>query len=297
MDNGMMVKKFVDEVGCPLCKNRGNIPYRYEKRTVCNTDVELGHNLCRNCGLQYVSPRLNNKALSLLYDKEYHTATVSGLYNVNKDVSKQEYVTFTKYIKKFLGNSGCILDVGCGVGNLLQELKMSTDIKCAGVEVSKQAATIAKENNLEVFNGPLQGADFVSEKFEAVALLYVLEHVNEPLDILKEIHRVLKPGGYLFLAVPNYRYLHLAYESIFSKLITGSLTLHPEEHLQNFTPVTLKKIVEKAGFKLVLHQCARPLVIGSSYVKFVKNSMYYLVKVLSLMGYNIGGIHFILKKL
>lgn len=292
-----MDTSFVTKVSCPICGEKENKPYRFEKRLISKKEIDLGHNKCKNCGLQYVSPRPDNNALSLLYDNEYHTSTVSGVYNVDSQVSRNEYVTFTKYLSKYVSKNSHVLDVGCGVGNLLLEVKKQSDLKCTGIEISEDAANIAMKNGLDVFVGSLHDAKLDSERYDAVTLLYVLEHVENPLEILLEIKRVLKDGGYLLLAVPNYRYLHLAHESFISQFIkaeTGSL--HPEEHLQNFTPKTLKKLVEKAGFDLVKHNCAKPLVIGSPYTRIIKNSAYYFVKILSLLGYNIGGIHFILRK-
>lgn len=284
------------KVVCPLCGEASNKPYRYETRRIAKVEIELGHNICKSCELQYVSPRPDNTALSLLYDKEYHTATVSGVYNVDSKVSRQEYVSFAKYLSEYLPNNASILDVGCGVGNLLHEIKQRADFKCLGVELSADAAKIAKQSGLDVINGSLNSANFSAGRFDAVTLLYVLEHVEDPVGILSEIKRVLKDGGYLFVAVPNYRYLHIVYESFLSRLFTDIRTLHPEEHLQNFTPGTLLKAVKKVGFTLVEQNCAKPLVIGSPLVRILKNISYYFVKVLSVCGYNIGGIHFVLKK-
>lgn len=292
-----MKTTFIVNVCCPLCGEIHNSPYRYELRVVSGKNLELGHNICRSCALQYVSPRPDSDALAQMYNNEYHTATVSGVYNVDSTVSKDEYAAFCGYIQKYLPSGGTVLDVGCGVGNLLQEISRDLRYTCSGVEVSKDAAHLAKDKGFNVVNATLSDANLVAESFDGVALLYVLEHVSVPLGLLQEIHRVLKDDGYFFLAVPNYRYLHLVYESVLGKLLLQSkATLHPEEHLQNFTPVTLRAIVEKAGFILVEHNCARPLAVGPWPIKALKKFFYMLVKAFAMLGYNIGGIHFVLKK-
>lgn len=282
---------------CPLCSETANNPYRFETRDVGGQQVKLGLNKCMICGLQFISPRLSPDALSRLYDTEYHSKTVSGAYNVDETVSLYEYQIFKSYLLKFLPQEGRILDVGCGVGNMLMQLKNDTRYTTSGVEISKDAAERAQQNGLNVLNGNLFDANFEDESFDAVFLLYVLEHVDNPLEVLKEIKRILKKNGLLFLAVPNYRYLRIAFDNIAAKLIIHkSATLHPEEHLQNFTPVTLKKMLNKAGFQIRKQNCARPLHIGSPAISFLKKTMYIIVKGLSLLGYNIGGIHVIARK-
>lgn len=284
------------EVDCPFCNSK-NIPYRYEKRIVSKQTVLLGLNKCTNCNLQYISPRLDQTSLSNLYDSEYHSKTVSGAYNVNESVSVHEYSMFKSYLLKLLPAGGGVLDVGCGVGNMLQQLREHSQYSSKGIEISKEAAAKASQNGHNVFQGNLIQANFEDESFDAIYLLYVLEHVDNPAEILKEIYRILKKNGILLLAVPNYRYLRIAFDNFISRtFFKKSSTLHPEEHLQNFTPTTLKMFIKKAGFDIVKENCAKPLNIGNPAVRFFKQAMYYGVKFMSVLGYNIGGIHLIARK-
>lgn len=285
------------EVKCPLCDEEKNVPYRFEDRKISDTHVLLGLNRCISCKLQYISPRLNQDALTILYDTEYHTNTVSGAYNVNETVSLHEYQMFKSYLLKFLPDGGKVLDIGCGVGNMLQQIRNLSIYNSSGIEISKDAAQRAQKNGLKVFQGNLSEARLESESFDAVFLLYVLEHVDNPLWILKEINRILKKDGLLFLAVPNYRYLRIAFDNCFSRLLfKNKVSLHPEEHLQNFTPKTLEKMVCTTNFRILMENCAKPLSIGSIATRLFKKVMYIFVKTLSFFGYNIGGIHLIAQK-
>lgn len=284
------------EVNCPLCEENSNTPYRFEKRFVNDQSVSLGLNQCKKCKLHYISPRLNQNAISILYNKEYHSKTVSGAYNVDQTVSFKEYQTFKAYLLKMLPEGGDILDVGCGVGNMLQQFRDSQQFKGSGIEISLDAAKTARRKGLNVYEGNLIEAKLKEESFDAVILLYVLEHVSNPLELLNEINRILKNRGFLFLAVPNYRYLKIACDNGFSRILLKNPSIHPEEHLQNFTPVTINKMLQKTGFEIIEKNCAKPLSIGNFSTRIFKNTMYFFVKALSVLGYTIGGIHTIARK-
>ncbi len=290
------MNRFTINVNCPLCNESTNTPYRFEQRVVNEQSVSLGLNQCKKCKLHYISPRLNQNAISNLYNKEYHSKTVSGAYNVDQTVSIKEYQKFKSYLLKMLPEGGLVLDVGCGVGNMLKQIRDSQQFICSGVEISHDAVERARKDGFNVFEGNLLEAKLKEESLDAVILLYVLEHVSNPLEVLNEINRILKKKGFLFLAVPNYRYLKIAFDNVLSRLLLKNPSIHPEEHLQNFTPVTIRKILQKAGFEIIEENCAKPLSIGNFAARMFKNIMYFFVKTLSVLGYNIGGIHIIARK-
>jgi 2-polyprenyl-3-methyl-5-hydroxy-6-metoxy-1,4-benzoquinol methylase len=289
------MREILERSPCPLCGESENSPYRFEHATVDGNDVALGLNRCKNCRLQYISPRLNYNGLLVLYNS-YNEKTVSGKYNTDVDVSIGEYKSFSGYIKKYLPEGGTVLDVGCGVGNLLTELSSDRRYELSGVEFSSSAAEKAVEKGFSVTCGDLLSAHYAPHSFNAVVLLYVLEHVYNPREILDEANRLLKPGGFLFLAVPNYRYLRIAFDNPLSRyFLKEKASLHAEEHLQNFTPVTVEKMLEMARFEVVRQELAAPLNTGSSMVKCFKQCMYAALKILFLFGFNAGGIHIIAK--
>lgn len=287
----------VKDVLCPCC-NQKNEPYSFECITLFNAQVKLGLNKCNNCGLHYISPRLNESGLSILYNKGYLDKTVSGKYNTAPLVSQKEYLKFAGYAAKYLNDNSKILDVGCGVGNLLEMLnKSAKKYVLEGVEISKTAGTAAQEKGYTVHIGTLQEAPYLEESFDCIIMLYVMEHVDDPRSILIKINSLLKPGGFLMLAVPNYRYLQIAFDNLFSRFVFRKrLTLHPEEHLQNFTPRTLEKMVGKERLEIIERNIAQPLAIGSSLVRLAKSIAFGICYIFYKLGYNIGGIHLIARK-
>jgi 2-polyprenyl-3-methyl-5-hydroxy-6-metoxy-1,4-benzoquinol methylase len=85
-------------------------------------------------------------------------------------------------------------------------------------------------------------------KVDAAVLFQVLEHMDEPMELLLQLAERVKPGGVLIVEVPDCR--GLAVPRNFAEF----RALHPLEHINAFTPGTLRRAVLKAGF----HCIARP---------------------------------------
>ena len=95
-----------------------------------------------------------------------------------------------------------ILDVGCGIGTYLQAFKQFTD-DLYGVEVDEKRAEKAKKVTPDIFVVPAEKLPFENATFEVVFSHEVLEHVDDDRKAIEEALRVLKPGGYLIIFVPN----------------------------------------------------------------------------------------------
>jgi SAM-dependent methyltransferase len=106
-----------------------------------------------------------------------------------------------------------------------------------GVEFSTKPPNLY---NLDIFYGTLKEANFPSGCFDLVTMWAVLEHVYNPLDMLREIQRILKPNGKLLVAVPNF------------KSIPAILMRHDDvpRHITMFTENTLKNILSASGLEL-----------------------------------------------
>ena len=95
-----------------------------------------------------------------------------------------------------------LLDVGCSSGAFLGAA-VTLGYKAEGVEPAQRAAATAQAAGLKVHRGLLHEAEFADGQFDAVTLLEVIEHLNEPLALLKECQRILRPGGILLVGTAN----------------------------------------------------------------------------------------------
>lgn len=139
------------------------------------------------------------------------------------------------------GEKGRLLDVGCGNGSFLVQMRQ-LGWEVAGVEPDGEAVSIARERSgLEVFQGCLEEAKYPDGCFDAITMNHVIEHVPDPIGLLKEGCRVLRPGGKLVVLTPNIKSL--------GRRMFGGAWLHwdPPRHLFLFSPQALRASAERAG--------------------------------------------------
>ena len=95
-----------------------------------------------------------------------------------------------------------LLDVGCSSGSFLGSAA-KLGFQAQGVEPAPRAAATANARGLNVFQGLLHEAHFTDAQFDAISLLEVIEHLQHPLPLLLECHRLLRPGGVMLIGTGN----------------------------------------------------------------------------------------------
>jgi len=208
---------------------------------------------CLECGLVYQNPRPTPEEMTQHYPPEYDSyqadpKTVSPWLRSAYRYGLEKRFRFIQSYKK----SGELLDVGCGTGEFLNHVKTYHPYwSCKGVEINPYAANVARSRyDLEVFCGTLEQAAFSDQLFDAVTLWDVLEHVYSPSSTIKEIWRILKPGGILVFRVPNFG----GWDSkLFKQYWAG---LDAPRHLYVFSRTTISAYLQRAGFK-ILRQTSR----------------------------------------
>ncbi|MBN2187677.1 MAG: class I SAM-dependent methyltransferase [Dehalococcoidia bacterium] len=146
-------------------------------------------------------------------------------------------------IKKYESGTS-LLDIGCGEGFFLLNAS-EVGYTAKGIEVSQDAVAYAqKELGLDVDMGHFGESQLPENYFDVVTLWQVLEHVPYPLMILKEAHRILKPGGLAAIATPNIG-------GVPARVLGKRWWNIRRVHINQFTTETLKGIIKNAGFKKV----------------------------------------------
>jgi SAM-dependent methyltransferase len=143
--------------------------------------------------------------------------------------------------------SGKILDIGVGGGSYLYRLKQ-LGWNTFGVEPSAIGWHRARSLGLNVFHGPLEDAAFPDKFFDVIRLSNVLEHLPNPRATFKEIHRILKPDGLVYVTVPNTDGLG------FRLFRENWYAIDVPRHVISYAPKTLQTLAEITGFKIQTQQ-------------------------------------------
>jgi len=143
------------------------------------------------------------------------------------------------YIWKFI-NGGRLLDIGCAYGFLVREA--SKYFESFGIDISSFAVMKSKKYcKGKISRASAISIPFKEESFEVVTVIDTLEHVSHINRCLKEISKILKDNGVLFLQVPN---------PLFWSEICGRIGLEDKTHMNNFWLKQWQTVVEQNGFEI-----------------------------------------------
>ena len=190
---------------------------------------------CCSCGTLFTAELPSNETLHEYYGQYYGDANLSTPAFVARRLD--EIVGgFAPYRK-----SGRLLDVGCGAATLLEAARRG-GWTAEGTEVSEAAVANARALGFNVFFGGLTEARLPSEHYDVVTAVEVLEHLLDPASLLREVARILRPGGLLWITTPHSR-------GISARLLgTSWSVVSPPEHIQLFSARGLRLLLGASGF-------------------------------------------------
>lgn len=134
-----------------------------------------------------------------------------------------------------------LLDAGCGNGAFVW-MAQAMGYHAEGLEIDPRACAQACTHGLAIHQGAFPDSGLASESFNEITLSHVLEHLHDPAGALKEALRLLRPGGRLWILVPN---LEGASNRIWKE---NSRLLEPPRHLVMFDVKSLKRLFRECGF-------------------------------------------------
>jgi len=228
---------------CPVCGQKPQLLFVRQRHIF----------LCPDCGLRFVGDGPGKKNL---YQQNYWNQATSRQeescgytdYLAEEEALKKYFRDLLNQVDKFLPNSGRVLDVGCSFGFFLEVAREKGDWQTFGVDLSAEAVTSAKKRlkTKNIFLGSLDQAGFPNDYFDLITVFQTLEHVADPVGLLKEARRVLKPRGMIIIATPDA-------ESWLAQLMGKSwFSYRHLDHLLFFNYQSLSYTLKKAGFRQIL---------------------------------------------
>jgi len=218
---------------------------------------------CPECHLVYMNPRPSRDDMSVYYPDHYWAPPPPDDVPPYLDAGMRR--TLDLLVRDYPG--GRVLDVGCAVGKL-PALMRERGLDAVGLEPYEHAAGIARERyGLEVVCGFLQEADLPEASFDAITFFDVLEHLHDPVGDLRKARSLLKPGGAVFVKVPNIAALQAR---LFGK---WWYWLDTPRHLTHFSPRSLRRALAEAGFRDI---SCRPIPETEGAMVFQTSLFYWL---------------------
>jgi SAM-dependent methyltransferase len=199
--------------------------------------------VCVRCGLGRLHPLPDLAQLASFYPGEYYGEPGRKFQGFIERLVRLVGERHIAFLTSDLRPGARVLDVGCGRGVILGALA-DRGFEVHGVEVSADAARGA-DPRAEIRIAPrLADAGYPAAYFDEIVIWHVLEHLHDPRAALLEAHRILKPGGRLVVAVPNF--------SSWQARWTGPAWFHLDlpRHLWHFPLEALHQLLRDCGFEI-----------------------------------------------
>ncbi len=250
----------MDYVACDLCGHEQSGLLFEAKDTNYGTPGTFPIVRCLNCGLVFQNPRPSPSEIGAFYPTEtYHPFKA---LNTTEAPSPAPLHRKRAAMLSSLCGPGRVLDVGCGSGLFLLAMQ-ELGWLCQGVEPNRDAAEFAAK----VLELPVQRGDiFVVEpplEYDLITLWDVLEHTHSPKNVLLHAKKLLGPGGFLAVSVPNWG-------SAEQKLFRGRwIAVDAPRHLYHFTTGTLRALLDRCSLEIVMIKTqATPLSLSNNFLRW-----------------------------
>jgi len=222
---------------CPVCGARAAHP----RFAVEGVDEVVA--VCDACGLGRFAPMLSAERVAAFYPDEYYGEPGAKFGRLVEWGVRAVGARHIHFLSRGLRAGARVLDVGCGRGVILGPLA-DRGFEVHGVEVSEQAARGADPRAQIRIAAQLADAGYPDAHFDEIVVWHVLEHLIDPRAVLEEALRILRPGGRLVVAVPNFASAQARW--------AGADWFHLDlpRHLYHFPLAALQHLLENIGFEL-----------------------------------------------
>jgi SAM-dependent methyltransferase len=223
---------------CPACRGEEAWP-RFAVAGISSPVV-----VCVRCGLGRFHPIPEPEVVRGFYPDEYYGEPGTKFQPLVERLVRLVGERHIGFLSRNLAPGARVLDVGCGRGVLLGPLA-DRGFEVHGLEISSEAARGADPRAEIRIAAKVADAGYEESAFDEVIIWHVLEHMSDPRGTLDELHRVLKPGGRLVVAVPNFESAQARW--------TGAAWFHLDlpRHLYHFPVSALRAMLSKVGFEVI----------------------------------------------
>ncbi|HLI45117.1 MAG TPA: methyltransferase domain-containing protein [Acidimicrobiales bacterium] len=218
---------------CPLCgESRHRLVYDHPE---CGKIVD-----CTGCGLRYTKSRARHSWAELRHAEPAPLPEVI----LQKEVDQTaDYDAIVRALGE-LGAAGRLLELGCMTGHFLERAK-EAGFAVTGLDPDVWATRYAVEHfGVDARPQFLDQAGFAEDSFDVVAMFHTMEHLTQPVETLREIHRVLRPGGLLAVEIP-------IIDAAAVRLLGPYHRHYVYDHTLFMTRRTAKELLASGGFQVV----------------------------------------------
>jgi len=260
-----------------ILKNISNIEFEYSSCCFCGSDrsellIEGPDRLlgipgrfrivrCLDCGLLRQNPRPTRETIMFCYPPGYepYSIAIDDEPSIIRKIDRRYGLIKRRRAVERLCSGGKLLDVGCATGNFLYEMARSGRWDVEGIEPNEYAAIYGRKRfGLKIHIGDLMTLDLPEKSYDVITMWDVFEHLHDPMENLKIIARLLKPGGWFIFSIPNL--------SSWERYIMGRYWIGWElpRHLYFPSQELMEKMLSSVGLYVIDWKC-----LSGAYISFL----------------------------
>jgi SAM-dependent methyltransferase len=219
---------------------------RFQLENAAASDAKESPTLvkCEGCGVLALHPQPTHDQLIAAYSQEYYGSAKKKFLGPVAALVRMFQGGRARMVARRVPAGGRVLDIGCGNGGFLQELQRRGYVVEGTEWVARSAERVPQDPPVLVHVGDLLDLALPPRTYDAITLWHVFEHLRRPADTLLKIKSLLRPGGWLFMAVPNAQGAQARRYGI------DWFHHDPPRHLFGFGLGSLTPLLESTGFRI-----------------------------------------------
>ncbi len=248
----------MQNVVCPVCGGNSLVLNGIPRVNSAANDIirqEYKIVKCTNCNYYFVTPPIDfdDSEWVKLYSNGYFENQSEWLLRKRRQDLTKRFNTIEKFA---LNPTKSYLDVGCGEGKTLVEAK-NRGWSVAGLDIVDHRMEEAKANDILFIEGKLPQSEIKPNSFDIIYMDSVLEHVTTPVEQMQKCYEILKPGGIMYVGVPNEdSFINSVKRFIYTVMRKRDVStrlkpFHSPFHINGFTKKSFGNIVENTGFSVI----------------------------------------------